>query len=72
MSGNYPCKVDYGFKSPRHPRIWMKACSLRANVEMDTHIRHCDGLHCIFFDDVDYFVVKIGCYIILHELQLHD
>jgi hypothetical protein len=33
LSGYFPCKVDYWFESLRHPRIWMRACSLRSNTK---------------------------------------
>jgi hypothetical protein len=36
MLGLYPCKVDYWFKSPRHSRIWVMACSPNLNVELST------------------------------------
>jgi hypothetical protein len=36
LSGYFSCKVDYLFESPWHPRIWMKACSLRSNVKHQT------------------------------------
>jgi hypothetical protein len=33
VSCYFPSKVDYWFESPWHPQIWMRACSLRSNVE---------------------------------------
>jgi hypothetical protein len=36
LSGLYPCKVDYWFESPRHPRTWVMACSPNLNIELST------------------------------------
>jgi hypothetical protein len=34
LSGYYPCKVEYRFESPRHPRKWVMACSPSPNIEV--------------------------------------
>jgi hypothetical protein len=36
LSGLYPCKVDYWFESPWHPKTWVMACSPNLNVELST------------------------------------
>jgi hypothetical protein len=36
LSGLYPCKVDYWFESPWHPRTCVMACSPHLNVELST------------------------------------
>jgi hypothetical protein len=36
LSGLYPCKIDYQFQSPWHPRTWVIAYSLHLNVELST------------------------------------
>jgi hypothetical protein len=36
LSALYPCKFDYLFKSLRHRRIWVMACSPHLNVELST------------------------------------
>jgi hypothetical protein len=41
LSDLYPYKVDYWFESPRHPLIWVMACSSHLNVELPTSY-YCD------------------------------
>jgi hypothetical protein len=36
LSGLYPCKIDYWFESPQHPRTWVMACPLNLNKELST------------------------------------
>jgi hypothetical protein len=36
LSDLYPYKVDYWFKSLRHPRTWVMSCSPNLNVELLT------------------------------------
>jgi hypothetical protein len=36
-SGLYPCRIGYWFRSPRHPRTWVIACSLPPLVEMHVY-----------------------------------
>jgi hypothetical protein len=36
LSDLYPYKVEYWFESPRHPQIWVMACSPHLNVELPT------------------------------------
>jgi hypothetical protein len=57
LLGLHPCKVDYWFKSPRHPRKWVMAWSLCSNVEMFK-------VHIMLYDNImnvdDYLVVKVN------------
>jgi hypothetical protein len=55
LSGLYPCKVDYQFKSPRHPQKWVMACSSSPNVEFQLH----NILYDNFMDQNDYIVVMV-------------
>jgi hypothetical protein len=36
LSGLYPCKVDFLFESPWHPRTWVMTCSSNLSVELST------------------------------------
>jgi hypothetical protein len=36
LSGFYPCKVDYWFKSPWHTQTWVMVCSPNINIELST------------------------------------
>jgi hypothetical protein len=63
LSGLYPCKVDYWFECPRHPRTWVMACSLCSNVVIE--------LYLWFIRLMRWILLMILAYIKLAWLQLH-